>query len=198
MEALFSSLIELDIPNAHCVDASERLTRLAFTSTKVVQFIRRFGTVLTMDCTYKTNRFKMPLLHIVSFACTGATFTSAIVFLSVEMIEDYEWALNAYKAFMGNYLSLVIVTDRELALMRATEITFPVARKMRCRWHICKNVMAKHRTCFTEEDWQTFMTSFSGVMRVGTEDELQEKLVQIQTEWVGTLPRVVQYVLSWM
>jgi hypothetical protein len=30
------------------------------------------------------------------------------------------------------------------------------------------------------------------------EDELQEKLVQIQTEWVGTQPRVVQYVLSWM
>jgi hypothetical protein len=40
------------------------------------------------------------------------------------------------------------------------------------------------------------MTLFSGVMRAGTEDELQEKLVQIQTEWVGTQPRVVQYVLS--
>jgi hypothetical protein len=46
--------------------------------------------------------------------------------------------------------------------------------------------MAKHRTGFTEEDWQTFMTLFSGGMRAGTEDELQEKLVQIQTEWVGT------------
>jgi hypothetical protein len=42
------------------------------------------------------------------------------------------------------------------------------------------------------------MTLFLGVMRVGTEDELQEKLVQIQTEWVGTQPHVVQYVLSWM
>ncbi|CAM6021763.1 unnamed protein product [Sphagnum balticum] len=35
-------------------------------------------------------------------------------------------------------------------------------------------------------------------MRVGTEDELQEKLVQIQTKWVGTQLRAVQYVLSWM
>jgi hypothetical protein len=26
MEALFSSLIKLDVPNTHCVDASERLT----------------------------------------------------------------------------------------------------------------------------------------------------------------------------
>jgi len=41
-----------------------------------------------------------------------------------------------------------------------------------------------------------FMTLFSGVMRAGTEDELQEKLVQIQTEWVGTQLRAVQYVLS--
>ncbi|KAH9558786.1 hypothetical protein CY35_06G025300 [Sphagnum magellanicum] len=126
-------------------------------NTKAVQLTRRFGMVLTMDCTYKTNRFKMPLLHIVSFACTGATFTSAIAFLSAKTIEDYEWALNTYKGFMGNYLSLAIVTDRELALMRATEIAFP-----------------------------TFMTLFSGVMRAGTEDELQEKLVQIQTEWYKT------------
>jgi len=42
------------------------------------------------------------------------------------------------------------------------------------------------------------MTLFLGVMRAGTEDELHEKLVQIQTEWVGTQPRAVQYVLSWM
>jgi histone-lysine N-methyltransferase SETD2 len=119
----------------------------------------------------------MPLLHIVSFACIGATLTSAIAFLSVETIEDYEWALNTYKGFMGNYLLLAIVTNRELALMRATEIAFPVAHKMFCQWHICKNVMAKHRTGFTEEDWQTFMTLFLGVMRAGTEDELQEKLV---------------------
>jgi hypothetical protein len=125
-----------------------------------------------MDYTYKINKFKMPLLHIVSFACTGATFTSAIVFLSAKTIENYEWALNTYKDFMGNYLPLAIVTNRELALMRATEIAFPVAHKMFYRWHICKNVMAKHRTCFTEEDWQTFMTLFSRVMRAGTEDEL--------------------------
>jgi hypothetical protein len=196
MEALLSSLIKLDVPNTHCVDASGCLTRLAFTSTKDVQLTRRFGTVLTMDCTYKTNRFKMPLLHIVSFACTGATFTSAIVFLSAETIEDYEWALNTYKGFMGNYMSLAIVTDRELALMRATEIAFPVAHKMLCRWHICKNVMVKHRTGFTEEDWQMFMTLFLGVMRAGTGDGLQEKLAQIQTEWVGTQPHAVQYVLS--
>jgi histone-lysine N-methyltransferase SETD2 len=97
---------------------------------------------------------------------------------------------------MGNYLPLAIVTDCELALMRTTEIAFPVAHKMLCRWHICKNVMAKHRTGFTEEDWQMFMTLFLGVMRAGTEDELQEKLVQIQTEWVGTQPCAVQYVLS--
>jgi histone-lysine N-methyltransferase SETD2 len=132
MEALLSSLIKLDVPNTHCVDASGRLTRLAFTSTKAVQLTRRFGTVLTMDCTYKMNRFKMPLLHIVSFACTGATFTLAIAFLNAETIEDYEWALNTYKGFMGNYPPLAIVTDRELALMRATEIAFLVAHKMFC------------------------------------------------------------------
>jgi hypothetical protein len=133
MEVLLSFLIKLDVPNTHCVDASGRLTQFAFISTKAVQLTRRFGMVLTMDCTYKTNRFKMPLLHIASFACTRATFTSAIAFLSAETIEDYEWALNTYKGFMGNYLLLAIVTDRKLALMRATKIAFPIAHKMLCR-----------------------------------------------------------------
>jgi hypothetical protein len=35
------------------------------------------------------------------------------------------------------------------------------------------------------------MKLFSGVMRAGTKDELQEKLVQFQTEWVDTQPRAV-------
>jgi hypothetical protein len=43
MEALLSSLIKLDVPNTHCVDASGHLTRLAFTSTKAVQLTHRFG-----------------------------------------------------------------------------------------------------------------------------------------------------------
>ncbi|PTQ30281.1 hypothetical protein MARPO_0126s0003 [Marchantia polymorpha] len=63
------------------------LTRFVFTSTKAVKFILIFGMVLTIDC--KTNRFHMPL-HIVSFACTRATFTSAIAYLSAEIIENYK------------------------------------------------------------------------------------------------------------
>lgn len=35
-------------------------------------------------------------------------------------------------------------------------------------------------------------------MRASTEDEQQEKLMQIQTEWVGTQSRAVQYLFSWM
>ncbi|KAH8956569.1 hypothetical protein BDL97_07G046600 [Sphagnum fallax] len=96
--ALLSSLIKLDVPNTHCVYANRRLTRLAFTSTKAVQLTRRFGTVLTMDCTYKTNRFKMPLLHIVSFACTRATFTSAIAFLSPHAVQ-YVLSWIQYKTY---------------------------------------------------------------------------------------------------
>ncbi len=206
MEALLSSLIKLDVPNTHCVDANGRLTRLAFTSTKAVQLTRCFGMVLTMDCTYKMNKFKMPLLHIVSFVYTGATFTSAIAFLNAETIEDYEWALYTYKGFMGNYLPFAIVTNRELALMRATEIAFPVAHKMLCRWHICKNVMAKHRTCFTEKDWQTFMTLFLRVMRASTEDELQGEASADSNEVGGYLAAccavcafldVVEDILCW-
>ncbi|BBN16794.1 hypothetical protein MPTK1_7g09320 [Marchantia polymorpha subsp. ruderalis] len=112
IETLIPFLIVLDVSNTHCVDASGHLTRLPFTSNKAVQLTRRLGTMLTMDCTYKSNMFKMPLLHIT--------------------IEYYEYALNAYKGFMSNYLPFAIVIDRELALMRTTKIDVSVVHKMFC------------------------------------------------------------------
>ena len=43
---------------------------------------------------------------------------------------------------------LSIVTDRELALMKAIDILFPQSSHILCRWHVNMNVLAKCKKFF--------------------------------------------------
>ncbi|XP_058180215.1 protein FAR-RED ELONGATED HYPOCOTYL 3-like [Rhododendron vialii] len=84
------------------------------------EMLRAFPRVLMMDCTYKTNRYKFPLLQIVGVTCTELTFNVAFAFIECEKAENYTWVLEKLKGMMdADALRVVIVTDRELALMNA-------------------------------------------------------------------------------
>ena len=43
---------------------------------------------------------------------------------------------------------LSVVTDREIALVRALRTQFPSSRRLLCRWHINMNVLAKTKRFF--------------------------------------------------
>ena len=89
--------------------------------------------VFLVDNNYKTNRYKIPLLDFVGVTPTGMTY-SAIV-----------WALERFRGlFLRNdILPIVIVTNRDLALMNALKIVFLECINLLCRFHIDKNVKAK-------------------------------------------------------
>ena len=46
--------------------------------------------VISIDCTYKTNRYGLPLLDIVGFAATGSTFHLGFAFMRDEKDDLYE------------------------------------------------------------------------------------------------------------
>ncbi len=73
---------------------------------------------LLLDCTYRINRYKMPLLNIVG--CTGmnTTIQLALVFLCSETENDYIWALTGLREMLREGpFPIVMVTDREQALI---------------------------------------------------------------------------------
>ena len=83
---------------------------------------------------YRTNMFDMPLLEMIGVSSTNKTFCIAFVFMNKEKISNYTWALNCLLSLMeGCLYPRVIVTDRELALMKACNIVFPVAKRLLCR-----------------------------------------------------------------
>src|SRR5581483_12389230 len=130
-----------------------------------------------MDCTYKTNKFKMPLLNVVGITSFNTTFYSCFIFMKGEEKIDYLWVLtHVAQLYNGVSKPGVIVTDRELALMNALEIIFPDSANLLCVWHISKNVLKNCKLQFQNNDkWQLFLTKWNDIVQSITENEFNEK-----------------------
>jgi hypothetical protein len=54
-----------------------------------VSMCQTFGMIFLLDCTYKTNKFGMPLLNMVGITSTYVTFNAGFAFLHAENEEAY-------------------------------------------------------------------------------------------------------------
>ncbi|KAH1249182.1 Protein FAR1-RELATED SEQUENCE 5 [Glycine max] len=89
---------------------------------------------------YKTNRYRLPLLDFVAVTPTVMTFSAGFAYLEAERL------------FLRNdRLPVVIVTDRDLALMNAVKTVLPESTNLLCRFHIDKNVKAKCKSLIGEK-----------------------------------------------
>ena len=176
IQALLDELTLTDYQFDYLCDPENHITHLFFARPSAITLTKAYSTVLLMDCTYKTNKFRMPLLHVVGMTSFNTTFSSCFVFLKSETQEDYEWALTRVaRLFEEMPKPQVIATDRELALMNALEVTFPESKNILCRWHIDKNVLANCRSHFdTNDEWTLFLGRWTNVMKSHTEEIFEE------------------------
>ncbi len=86
-----------------------------------ISMCQMFGTVFLLDCTYKTNKFDMPLLNVVGITSTYATFNAGFAFLHMENEEAHAWVL---EQFFEVVIPKVLYTDRELAQMNGIARVF--------------------------------------------------------------------------
>ena len=132
-----------------------------------IAMARRFSTIFMMDCTYKTNKYKMPMLNIIGISSTFSTFNVGFAFLKAETEESYCWALRALAE-----IAVPEVVTRELALLSAIRIVFPNTKNLLCQWHINKNVTGHAATIFRdEEDRQRFYSLWRRCIMSNTEAE---------------------------
>lgn len=98
-----------------------------------MDLLRAFPSVLIIDCTYKTNRYHMPLLEIVGLTYIELTFFVAFVYLQHEREDNFVWALGVLHSVMDDSaLPNVIVIDMELALMNVISRVFLNATHSLC------------------------------------------------------------------
>ncbi|KAH1249409.1 Protein FAR1-RELATED SEQUENCE 5 [Glycine max] len=152
--------------------------------------------VFFIDNTYKTNRYRLPLLDFVGVTPTGMTFSAGFAYLEGERVKNLVWALERFRdLFLRNdRLPVVIVIDRDLALMNAVKVVFPECTNLLCRFHIDKNVKAKCKSLIGQKNaWDYVMDSWGNLVDCPSEQEFPEHLQRFQvvhSPW----PMFVDYV----
>nr|XP_043615908.1 protein FAR1-RELATED SEQUENCE 5-like [Erigeron canadensis] len=118
-----------------------RLENLFFMHPTSMILWRAFPWVIEIDSTYKTNVYNMPLVEIVGVTSTSRTFNYAYVFIINEQEANYRWVLQSLKCTLVEGFAIrVVLTDRELALMRALKVVRPESKQLLCRFHIWQNI----------------------------------------------------------
>ncbi|KAH9272681.1 hypothetical protein BASA83_005187 [Batrachochytrium salamandrivorans] len=84
IQALYNKIRAGDFILNVMVDSNGALSGLFFCHEKSAELARRFNIVFIMDCTYKTNRFGMPLFNIVVITATYNTFNAGFAVICNE------------------------------------------------------------------------------------------------------------------
>ncbi|KAI1007714.1 hypothetical protein K3495_g514 [Podosphaera aphanis] len=170
-----------------------RLTHLLFSCSQSVELFRRYPYTLVIDCTYKTNRFKMPLLHILGTTSFNTSFSVAFAFLRHEREHDYQWALENIIGLFSDRLPVTITTDRELALMNSNETLLPNMAHL-CVWQIQKNVLNNCRKQFvSEDDWAKCLSAWTKVIESLSTQSYEENVGKLREVYVS-LPVMLSYI----
>ncbi|KAH1226067.1 PKS-NRPS hybrid synthetase [Glycine max] len=152
--------------------------------------------VFFIDNTYKTNRYRLPLLDFVGVTPTAMTFSAGFAYLEAERVNNIVWALERFRGlFLRNdRLPVVIVTNRDLALMNAVKTMFPESTNLLCRFHIDKNVKAKCKSLIGEKNvWDYVMDNWGTLVDCPSEHQFHESLQKFQVA-CSPWPMFIDYV----
>lgn len=114
-------LVAADVPYNIWTDQESKLTALLVLNPDAIRLYQRLPSVILMDCTYRTNQYNMPALHIMGVSGTGRGFSLGIALLSQETIPFYRAVLTEVKARLGQTTPTAIVTDRYVLSIQSLE-----------------------------------------------------------------------------
>jgi hypothetical protein len=209
MQAFANQLDEQGFWNRMKLDNNGRLTAVLFAHPESLMYLKAYPDLLFLDCTYKTNKYGMPLLDIIGVDACQRSFCIAFAFLSGESEEDYIWALERLRSMYelcGAKLPSVVLTDRCLACMNAVSRCFPAASSLLCLWHANKAVLQYCKPGFTKDlqgeterqqahqDWSEFYNYWHSLMRSIDENTFNERLKDFEQRYVPEHVREVSYV----
>lgn len=173
-----------------------------FTTPQAIDLLRDYPDVLLMDCTYKTNRFKMPLLVIVGVTPLSTTYYVAFAFLRGEKQEDYAWAMEQLHDIYVRQLNRLagpttVLTDRELALSNALADQWPAMTHLLCVWHINKGVQAKCKLQIScEKNRSEFFDRWQLAVNAATVEAGLAAWRDLIRQYSCKYPRLIEYIES--
>lgn len=89
-----------------------------------------------------------------------------------------------------------ILTDRELAIINAISVVWPLAQHLLCRWHIAMNVF-KHSKQYlpSTEDHKQFMTDWTTtIVEASSEDEFETAWIAFESKYGHKAMPAIDYI----
>ena len=172
-------------------DDPDRVLGLFWTFQECQEKWRRFPEALSLDNTYKTNRYKLPLMQVTGLTNINSVFNVAWGLIDNERFEGFSWLLQQLEDFRKNLKipdPYVMITDNETALKDAIATWFPQVQQQLCIFHINMNLVKA-----VKGKWQDSSTPDEGSS--GIQDESECHHVQflnrnISVDFNGELPPV--------
>ncbi|KAH7461505.1 hypothetical protein FOMA001_g18980 [Fusarium oxysporum f. sp. matthiolae] len=196
------------------LDSHDRVTAVLFAHPESLGYLKAYPDLLFLDCTYKTNKYGMPLLDIIGVDACQRSFCIAFAFLSGESEEDYTWALDRLRSMYelcGAALPSVILTDRCLACMNAVARCFPTAISLLCLWHANKAVLRYCQPTFTRHDqglearreslndWNEFFNCWHSIVRSADEETFDQHVKGLEERYLPQYLEEVGYIkANWL
>src|ERR1044072_4594409 len=118
------------------VEEDTKVVKAIFWSHPIsTQLFNLFPTVVLIDSTYKTNRYRILLLEMVGVTSTHMTFTIAFGYMTNETEPEVTWALDKLKALLlqQDDMPYVIDTNKDNSLMNAVQTVFPSSAHLLCQ-----------------------------------------------------------------
>ncbi|GFY99079.1 hypothetical protein Acr_13g0004800 [Actinidia rufa] len=174
--------------------ATNEITDIVWVHPKSLDLFINFPTVLIIDATYKTNEYRIPLLEVVGITSTMQTYSLMFAYLANEKSDRLTWAVGTLKNLMVEKEALmpsVLVSDRDLTLMKAIETCFPAARHILCIWHINQNVV-KYCSPILGSEMTRFFASWHSLIKSSTPESYQQKWHILVGEF-KSYPRATKY-----
>ncbi|XP_026446424.1 uncharacterized protein LOC113347055 isoform X1 [Papaver somniferum] len=155
-----------------------------------------FPSMLMIDCTYKTNRFKVPFFHVAGISSLGTPFTVAYAFIEEETKEHFSWALTQLKSlFFPHSLPSVCVMNGDHPLINAVRSVFPEAKRLLCTLHIGECVVTNCRKAISDDkEWDDFHRDWECVLKSETKEDFADTYTEFVTTWVTRYPTCIKYI----
>ncbi|XP_073119614.1 protein FAR1-RELATED SEQUENCE 5-like [Henckelia pumila] len=101
-----------------------------------------FGDVLSVDTTYRTNRYNLICAPFVGINHHKQSVMFGLAFMSDETESSFEWLFKTFLDSMEGKQPEIIFTDQCQAMMNAIETVFPYSHHRLCQWHINQNALS--------------------------------------------------------
>jgi hypothetical protein len=161
------------------------LRDILWTVRGAIRMFATFPFVISVDSTYQTNRYGLPLLLYTSVDTFGLSFCLGGGLLHDETVESFARAFRNLREALGEATAnsvQCILTDEDQAEMTALRVVFPGALNRLCLWHLQQHFFSSGFGRLSESSKRLANAELHALLRSESEEEFESVMVRVMSD----------------